>query len=113
MRYFYTWLPLVAGGAAVILSGPWLAVGALLIAASVAVVALLAAVAVIVVAPYRLGRAIYRQVHDAGAGQVPYVAPPVSSGARAQLAMSTVQNGGTRNNLAERGGNVWLDGAER
>ncbi len=112
MRYFYTWLPLVAGGAAFILSGPWLAVGALLIAASVAVVALLAAVAVIVVAPYRLGRAIYRQVH-VGTGQVPYGGLPVSNAASAQLAMSAVENRGTRNNLTERGGNVWLEGAER
>jgi uncharacterized protein (DUF58 family) len=63
VRYFYVWTPLVVIGALVLLSLPWLALIALMIAVTAMLAALTALTRAIVAAPVAAGRAIDHRFH--------------------------------------------------
>jgi hypothetical protein len=89
VRYFYAWIPVVAVGALVILSLPWLGLIALIVVVPVVLGALAAFAWAIVSVPYRFSRAVSNHWHGAYAHPHAHPAGLTSDYRTPQLVRST------------------------
>jgi hypothetical protein len=78
VRYFFAWTPLVVIGTVVLLSLPWLALIALMIAVPATLAALAALTWAIVAVPVAAGRAINHRLHRRSEAEAPLPSPALA-----------------------------------